>query len=355
MTTTANPNQEIANEISSLQSKLSTLEKSTRLIEIRDAVEDIQTNVHGFKQEISGVRARGYVFGKDFEAQAEQFAKQWAQMGPGLLAQVNMQASHLQNAFSPLQSRMPALAASAANHAQARSLINQLRPQADSIESQVSAAEGQLKGMYNSFQSQVNHLSSQLYEASEMLKQLEEATFQLLATEAGVAAVKAVFVKDGKEDKADPDGFLILTDQRIIFEQKEEVATKKILFITTEKQKVQKVLFEAPVALVEKINPSKRGLFKNEDNIEMTFGSGAPAKKVQFHIWQDCAEWQALINRVRTRDIDKDRAVAVDADAVAKVKSAPSQCPSCGGNISQVVMRGQDNIKCEFCGLVIRL
>lgn len=355
MTTKTNPNDEIAGEISSLQSKLNTLEKSTRLTEIRDAVEDIQTNVSGFKQEISGVRSRGYVFGKDFEAQAEQFEKQWAQMSQGILAQINLQANRLHTAFSPLQAKAPSLAASAGNPVQARALIKQLKPLADSVASQVSAAEGQLKGMFNSFQSQVNHLSSQLYAASEMLKQLEEATFQLLATEAGVAAVKAVFVKDGKEDKSDPDGFLILTDQRIIFEQKEEVATKKILFITTETQKVQKVQFEAPVSLVEKIEPSKKGLFKNEDNIVVTFGPGAPLQKAHFHIWQDCEEWQALINRVRTRDIDKDRAVAVDADALAKVKAAPSQCSSCGGTITQTIMRGQDSIKCEFCGVVIRL
>ena len=39
--------------------------------------------------------------------------------------------------------------------------------------------------------------------------------------------VKAVWTKDGKEDKSDPEGTLYLTDQRLLFEQKEEVATKK--------------------------------------------------------------------------------------------------------------------------------
>jgi len=353
MPTTPNPNDELASKISSLRSDLNTLEKSTRLTEIRDAVEDMQTNINGLKQKISGLRSRGYVFGKDFESRAEQFVKQWAQMSPGIMSQISVQASRLQNAFTPLQQKSASLSANNPN--QARALLNQLKPQVDSITSQASAAEAQLKGMYNSFQSQMSHLSGQLYEADNTLTQLDEASFQLLATEAAVAAVKAVWVRDGKEDKEDPDGILYLTDQRIIFEQKEEVATKKILFITTEKQKIQKLLFEAPVALVEKVDAGKKGLFKNEDNIELRFASGAPFPQAQFHIWQDCAGWQALINRVRTRDIDKDRAVAVDAAAEAKVKSAPSQCPSCGGNITQVILRGQDNVKCEFCGFVIRL
>lgn len=344
-------NDQLASDISSLRTQLNNLEKSTRLTEIRDAVEDIQSSVNGFKQKVSELRSRGYVFGKDFEAQADKLPRQWMQMSMNIHAQINAQATRLQNAFTPLQSRIPALS----NPAQAAAVYKQLKPQADVVAAQVQAAEEQLKGMFNSFEDQVNHFDGQLYEADNVMTHLEEATFKLLATEAGVAAVKAVFVKDGKEDKEDPDGMLIVTDQRLIFEQKEEVATKKILFITTEKQKVQKVQFEVPVALIESVMPSKQGLFKHEDNIELTLGSGAPYPKVRFHIWGVAEEWQALINRVRTRDIDKDRAVALDKDAEAKVKSAPSQCPSCGGNITQVVLRGQDNIKCEFCGFVIRL
>jgi hypothetical protein len=35
--------------------------------------------------------------------------------------------------------------------------------------------------------------------------------------------------------------------------------------------------------------------------------------------------------------------------------SAPTKCPNCGGTITQAVVRGQSEIKCEFCGSVIRL
>jgi cell division inhibitor SulA len=355
MTTTSNPNDAIASDISALRSQLTALEKSTRLTDIRDAVEDLQTTANSLGQKVAKLRSRGFVFGKDFESQAAHFSRQWMQMGPGILSQINQQASRLQTAFAPLQSRSPSLAAASGNPMQARPLLKQLKPQADALESQVRAAEGQLKGMYDSFESQLRHFNGQLSEADSTLTQLEEATFKLLATEAGVRTVKAVWVRDGREDKEDPDGILFLTDQRLIFEQKEEVATKKVLFITTEKQKIQKVLFDAPVALVEAVNVSKQGLFKNEDNLEILFAPSAPIDKVRFHIWQEGVEWQALINRVQTRDIDKERAVAVDAGAEAKVKSAPSQCPSCGGNISQVILRGQDSIKCEFCGAVIRL
>jgi DNA-directed RNA polymerase subunit RPC12/RpoP len=62
-----------------------------------------------------------------------------------------------------------------------------------------------------------------------------------------------------------------------------------------------------------------------------------------------------LINRAKNKDFDQGRTEAVDQAAVEKEKAAPAQCPSCGGIISTVVLRGMDSIRCEYCGFVIRL
>jgi hypothetical protein len=67
-----------------------------------------------------------------------------------------------------------------------------------------------------------------------------------MPTEAAVFAVGVVSLQGSKGSPDDPKGILYLTDQRLIFEQKQEIATKKFLFITTEKQKVQKLVFEVP-------------------------------------------------------------------------------------------------------------
>jgi DNA-directed RNA polymerase subunit RPC12/RpoP len=109
------------------------------------------------------------------------------------------------------------------------------------------------------------------------------------------------------------------------------------------------------VALANNVQTSKQGLMKNEDHIEIHFASGAPAAMVHFHVWQDCSTWMQLINRAKTKDFDTGRAVAVNPADVEKVKTAPAQCPSCGGAITQLVLRGQDSVKCEYCGFVIRL
>jgi hypothetical protein len=353
--TTSNPNQQLAEDINALQFKIGNLQEGVRLTKARDAVGDMQTTVNGMAARLSGLRGRGYVFEKDLESQAKALGESWALLNPNVQKQIDAQSATLVNALRPIELQMPQLAASAGNPAAAGGLLRTLQAAAGQVEDQVAAAERAVEAMYDQFDNQVQAAAKHLDEIDYMLTQLAEATFQLLPTEAGIAAVKAVWCKTGKEQKEDPDGVLYLTDQRLIFEHKEEVATKKVLFIATEKQKVQQLELETPVALVDTIATSRQGMLKNEDHIEIRFKTGAPVESAHFHIWQENSAWQALINRAKAKDFDAGRAVALDQAAVDRVKAAPSQCPNCGGNITQIVLRGQDSLKCEYCGFVIRL
>jgi len=349
------PTQQITNDISNLQSKVGDLQGSVRLTKARDAVEDFQTTVNGLAQRIVILRTRGYAFEKDMENQAQAFVQSWALLYPNLQSQINVQSSALVNSLRPIEMQMPRLTAAASNPAAARGLLGSMQSAVNMLEVKVSATEKTIEGMYDQFNNQVYQFTKHLNEIEYLVTQLAEATFQLLPTEGGIAAIKAVWCKTGKEQKGDPEGVLYLTDQRILFEQKEEIVTKKVLFVVTEKQKVQKLQIECPVTLVDKVDISKQGMLKNEDHIEIRFASGAPVEVAHFHIWQDNATWLQLINRAKSKDFDKGRAMAIDQAAVDKVKAAPGQCPSCGGNILQVVMRGMDSLTCEYCGYVIRL
>jgi len=355
MSESKTPAEQLKSEINSLKSQVDRLRDAVRLSTVRDAVEDLQTTINNFDQKIADLRTRGYVFGKGLETRAADFESQWRQVYASLNRQIDQQANALQASMRSIDTQMTQLNARAANVAAARPMLSRLKADVDALKSKADAAQRSITGMYDTLRGQVQSLSSDLKKVDWMLTELSQASFQLLNTEAGLMAVKAVWVKDGKEKKDDPEGVLYLTDQRLIFEQKEEVATKKVLFIATEKETVQQLLLEAPLALVEAVETGKRGLMKNEDFLEINLASGAQVRQALFHIWQSCEEWQALIQRARAKEFDSDRAVALDQEVVEKTRSAPSQCPACGGNIEQVLMRGQDEIKCEYCGFVIRL
>jgi hypothetical protein len=349
------PIQQMNEDIRSLQSSIGDLQEHVRLSTVQEEVSDLDTTLTGLGQRLASLRTRGYVFGKDLENQARGLVSSWAPLFPNLQAQINTQSAALVNALRPIEMQMPQLNAAAGNPGAARVLLNTLRSETSMLEDKASAAEKSINSMYEQLGSQVALFSSQLDQVEYMLTQLAEAKFQLLPTEGGIAAVKAVWCKSGKEEKDDPQGVLYLTDQRLLFEQKEEIVTKKVLFVATEKKMVQELLLECPVSLVESVDASKQGLLKNEDHIGMNFGSGAPLSLAHFHIWADCSTWQMSINRAKSKFYDGDRAVPIDQAAVDKVKAAPAQCPSCGGNINKPVLRGQDSLTCEYCGFVIRL
>jgi hypothetical protein len=224
----------------------------------------------------------------------------------------------------------------------------------ESLEGQVEAAESSIHGEYDQFRSDFGKVESHLYKLEWTLTELSEASFDLLATESGIMAVKAVWAKGGKQTKQDPEGVFYLTDQRIIFEQKEKVATKKVLFVATEKELVQETLWGIPVILLEEAKAHKEGFLNKDDYIELRFASGAPHDILHLHIWQRGDEWVALLNRAKAKEFDQTRAIPIDKEVADKVKNAPTKCSSCGGAINQVILRGMDSITCEYCGDVIR-
>lgn len=352
--TTPSPAEQFTSDLHSLQTQIGSLQQAARLNQSSDAVEDLQTSVNGILQRIARIRQRGYVFEKELEPQAAGLVEQWAKIHPTLVSQINQQSQTLQNMLRPLETQLAQLAGRQPDAA-ARSQLETLKASLNTFEEKTKAAENQIYGLYNSFANQAGSLESHLSQIEWMLTQIAEAKFSLLPTEGAITAVKAVWCKDVKENPNDPEGILYLTDQRLLFEQKEEVVTKKILFIATEKQKVQELRWEIPVALVSEIKPSKQGMLKNEDHLDLKFGPGASMQSIHIHIWQEASQWVQLLNRAKTKDFDKTRAIAIDQTEVEKVKALPTQCPSCGGNFDQVVLRGQIDVKCEYCSFVIRL
>jgi len=353
---TPSPLEKLQADIRTTQNSLNSLQSRVRMADLRDQVEDIQTTVQTLEIQVKDLRTKGYVFEKGMEAIAKSLQVQWAPLQPTAINLINDLSTRLDMEVRSIESLMMQLTSRSGNVSLATPFLNQVQSAISGMESKVQSAESSVRGTYDDLKQNLDKLTAHIKQVSEMLDWFSQATFRLHETEAPVNAVKAVWAANGKEDKDDPEGYLFLSDQRIFFEQNEEIATKKILFITTEKQKVQKLLFEFPVVLIEDVTTAKLGLFKNEDHVDLKLSSGAPYPAVHFHIFnQPCEEWDALLGRVKAKELDADRVSAISQEAIDKVKKAPAQCPSCGGVISKPVLRGQDTITCDFCGLVIRI
>jgi hypothetical protein len=354
--TTPDPTADLNTLYNSLQRDIQSLQAKVRLIDARGALEDLDTRIKGFPQAVTNLRSRKYAFEASLEGKASEILQRWNANRPSVDLFIEQQAVLLETAIRPLETRLSYLSGQLGNPGAVMGLAKELETDVTNLENKVSAAVNTAAQMYDELSSQFNILSQHLDEINYTLDQVEQACFKLLPTESAVMAIKAAWTRDGHEDRDDPQGVLFLTDQRLFFEQKQEVATKKVLFITTERKMVQQVLLEFPAALVRDIKGTKQGLFKNEDFLEISLASGAQVQSAVFHIFgQNFQTWISLINRVISHEFDKDRAIPLDQSEVERIKSAPTACPRCNGSLPKVILRGQDSITCEYCGETVRL
>ena len=346
--------EQVKSDIQSLRSSLGDLQGSVRLTDIRDSLEDLGSTINGLDRRIKSLREKGYAFEKELEEQAKDFLKDWKAIAPGLDEAINRETEELSRELRPLEIQITQLAGDNRNATVLQPLVKKVKSQVETLEGRVEAVERDIRGGYDHFSSDVHQLEYHLGKLEWTLTELSEASFDLLATESGIMAVKAVWASGEKQTKEDPEGVLYLTDQRIIFEQKEKVATKKVLFVATEKELVQETHWEVPVVLLEEAKARKEGFLNKDDYIELRFASGAPHDLIHLHIWQRGDEWVAMLNRAKAREYDQTRAIPIDKAVAEKVKNAPTQCPECGGEIKQPILRGMDTITCEYCGVTVR-
>ena len=351
-----NPADQLTKDINAVRLDIQALQSKITLAGILDKLEDIQTKVTGLPQRINNLRPSGFIFEKNLEANAKNIAAKWQSIQNGVKLKEYQESTNLRTEIKPIESQIASIEANRHNIRYANKLLDTLKIQVKNLEDKTTAIERLIQGMYDQFERDLEKFLLHIKQIENSIKELGEACFQLLAKENLIQAVDAVWTKDGKEDKGDPKGVLYLTDQRLIFEQKEEIALKKVLFITTERKLVQNCLFEINISDIEKIKATEQGIFKNKDFLELNLSSSAPYHLIQLHLLgQQSADWNSMINKVLNGDYDKDRIIAIDQEDIDKIKNAPSICPNCGGAIKTSILRGMDQIKCDYCGIIIRL
>jgi hypothetical protein len=297
------PNAEIANQVRQFEGEVEALRGRARLDGPCSKIQALQAAIAGLPGRVSQARAGGYVFEATLENQVEELAQSWASSYTNLSQQMALQGPDLEWSYNTLASEAQQLSQMAAmNPSAAQGALFQGRSTLESFKMRVGAVEKSLTDQYGQFESQVDPMVHLLDRIDWSLAQAAQAQFAWQAGEAPIMAAKAQWLRGGKDE---PEGVLYLTDQRALFEQKQEIATKKILFVATQKQMVQQLLWQAPLGEVQNLTASKRGLFKNEDHLEITT---AGAGLAHFHLrGQDCEQWYEMMARVQAGGYAADR------------------------------------------------
>lgn len=344
--------EEAAERLEALQDQMGDLQGSLMLTRVRNEIEEIETALAMLPSEIEELRARGYVFRGFLENKVGVLGEQWDEVYDRVSREIDRQLRELEREASRADIALrQAAGGDVGQLTHAESAI-------ETLEEQVRAAESAATGLYSTLGGNVNQTRSQVGEIRWLLDELDEASFDLYSGEDPVAACKAELADEREEAK----GVLYLTDERLIFERKEEVATKKVLFITTEKELVQELFFEVPIGQVERAQASQKGLLGGKEMLELTFAPEADLSEVTLRLrGADNEEWAGLVGRVRSGDIARERIESeeeeeVEVEAAAEEeREVPTKCPTCGATFTTPVTRGVREIQCEYCGTVVRV
>ena len=282
---TNNPLQNEIEQLNRIQDKIS-------FKAVQEKVDEIEQAANSLPGKLGRVREGGYCFKKSLESTVQSLSTQWRTLYTRVQDEQRKYQTNLQKEANNIR-------AAHAHGATAGSALSALEDRAD-------AAVRSLEAIYTSVGEQIQSTQHSVDDIAWTLNQLGQASFQLAPGELAFEAVPANWKKTG--DKDGVDGVLYLTDQRLIFEQKEEVATRKVLFIATEKQKLQSLQWAIPAARIDRAVGSKKGFMNKDDFLTLDCSAGAPFQTTELHLKGESGEtWSRQIQQVKSGAINAER------------------------------------------------
>jgi hypothetical protein len=324
-------------DLMALQSEVNALQDEMMLKPIYEDISALENEAFSLERTLADLRARGYAVEKSLEADIRVLLAQWERIKERAETAATHQAQLLSERMTAIQDDMGLLMGMADNLSAARPQFVQLKSSLASAKAQAEAAEATALDQYDEYADEVEILAAHFDWVDWMLDALSSASFRLLATESAVAAVEAVWERPNFEPE---NGILFLTDQRILWEDRVGDFELKV---------------DVPVDGIDDI---KKALTENEEFevLEIQFKSDkAPVGGARFLLSLPLAEaWLQMIGRARAGDYLQDRAIKIDEATLERVRNAPEQCSNCGAAFTAPVLRGQQEIICEYCGVKTR-
>jgi hypothetical protein len=321
-------------DIITVQNEINQLQDLMTLKSIREELGEIENDVRSLERKLANLRSRGYLIEKSLEADVSILALQWDRVKAASEVALQSQNQLLSTQMQTIQGQAAHLVGMSGNLATARPLFMQIKSAIASAEAQADAAAAAVMACYDDYAEEIETLNAHLEWVGWMLDAIETASFQLLATESGVAATEAIWERPGMEPE---NGILFLTDQRILWEDRVETFEVKL---------------DLPLQLVSDVQ--KDVVDETGDEfLSATLGAGAPYPTVRFDLALPVADaWLKMIGRARSGGYAQDRAVEIDPAELERIRNAPRQCPNCGAALTAPILRGQVDIACEYCGAV---
>lgn len=272
-----------------LESKLRRLDKEIDEFEREYSPDGIINRLTKYAFEVHEFRKQGYsFFGEEIEGAMDKIIVMVQQRRTGLNESMDRNIRRLMNELrqASFYTNMGEASESMLEHA---------------VE-EVGDAERKLRDARRTYIERLAPLEDVEKRVKKLLRRIpyyfqmkEEASFEFGDDEHVVMADKAEWVVTGK-GKDDPDGILFLTNQRIIFEQKEKVGKKFGLFGGKMEHGVQ---WEYPIDQITRASFEDQGMLGRKDMLMLHMNPDAEHSEITLESKgdDDNSEWHAAIEK----------------------------------------------------------
>ena len=286
--------------LADLQNRANDVQRRVSFSDVANTTAQIDDQLSSLSTRHKEVRQRGYVFAAEIDSGAEQLTNEWESRHRQIDDQLQQAQGRLKDEFEQL-ARLVQQAAMAPS----MPALQKVERAIVDVEGKVASAESDLTALYTPTQQGLSPLTGQLGRIEQCLGHKDEAGFDFDNNENIFQTAQAEWVETGS-GKEDPDGILFLTDQRLIFEQKEKVGKKLGMFGGKE---VQEVEWAIPLSQIAAVSAEDKGLLGGKDLIHLTLGEGADYGKLTVEIkgGVDSKVWADFVQRATNGDINNER------------------------------------------------
>jgi hypothetical protein len=345
--------EELSRRVDTVQRELDTLQSRAQLTSIYQAIGDIDQMLVDLPIQLEEMRSRGYVHNGQMEDKLEALDEEWDDVRPRVEQLLKTRLNVMDRTLASAESKVEKI------NATSEPTIKNAETAVNTLESRIESAEQAIESQYDGVETQLQASKRQLAQIAEMMDWIDSSdAITLREAEGPLEAVEAEWHTDGKDEG--PDGIILLTDQRLLFEQREEIVTKKKFgLFKSDSEYIQKLHLEIEVDDIDDVTGKEEGGFLGmgkADILELILSANAPVSRARFHLkGEESSDWAEMIKKVVSGEIDNDRADEyVDEAEVAEVMAAafPETCPNCYAQVP-VQSRGIVSVECEFCGAII--
>ena len=342
---------EASSKFSSLKRQFERLIDEASMQSVSREVDQLASKVKTLPGEIEEVRGRGYAFRSYLENKADVLQEHWSDIRRRVQRAIDREVEELREDVDEAETMVERGERVEDDEERLEGIVDRIEGVVDRLEARVDAASRRLRGMYETLKSDTDDTERQLSQIKWVCDMKDEASFEFLAGESVFLAAEAEWAQSGNK-KEDPDGILFLTDQRLVFEQKEKVGKRFGFFGGKD---VQELELDVPLHQIEKVDSENKGFFGGRDMLYFTMREGPHSTlTIELKGSADNDFWLKQINRMATGEVDDERAIPADPELIEKLRNAPTQCHVCGATLPMITA-GQMQVECEYCGSVIRL